>query len=241
MINKLTKKINKKNLKIIIPTIILITLSIILIIYFKEYTYNRYRDKVDNQFYQYFSQNKLEYEATVSFNKEKVIKEFNPKNLTINYATIPIYYTNSTKVIFPSPMMIIYPIKKNTQYKLLEFSYIEKTNNLYYLTMDNCNKNIDHFIIYDGTDLYFFSDTVQFTINNQLITLSPMSYIIAKDNEINCYDYETDTYTTYTPTNNLIISNEYYQADLINDSIKYYDTELLLASNLDYLDILPNE
>lgn len=245
MINKLTKKIDKKNLKIIIPIIFIIVISIILIIYFKEYSYSRYRDKVNSKFYQYFSENKLEYEATVSFNKEKVIKEFKPKNLTINYETVPIYYSEETKVIFPSPMMIIFPIKKNTQYKILEFSYLEKSNNLYYLTMDKCHKNIDHFIIYDGEDQYFFSDSVEFTVNGQSITLSPMSYITAKEKEINYYDYETDTYNTYSFQNNIqndiIISNEYYKVNLTNDSVEYYDTNLLLASNLDFLEVLPNE
>ena len=67
MKNKLSKKINNKNIKIFIPIIMLIVLLIIVFIYLKEYQYNRYRNQKDEKFYQYFAGQKIEYDATVSY------------------------------------------------------------------------------------------------------------------------------------------------------------------------------
>ena len=77
-------------------------------------------------------------------------------------------------------MNAIFPMKNQYQAKTKEFSYIEKNNNINYLVFEDYNKNSDHFILFDGNNLYFFSDSTSFTVNNKTITLSPMSYIIVK-------------------------------------------------------------
>lgn len=239
--NKINKILNNKNTKILIPIIVLIVIVIVLIIYFKEYKYNNYRNKVEEEFYQYLSGQKMEYTSSVAFNKNNEIKEFNPKNLNINYGSIPIYYKNYKKVIFPNEMSIIFPIKSKSQFKLEEFSYIEKVNNIYYLTNSYYHKNIDHFIIYDGDGLYLFSDEVSFNILGNTINLSPMSYVISRKNSFSYYDYEKDIYNSYETDNSIVLSNDYYKVNVSEDFIEYQDDKMLLTNDLDFLTLLKEE
>lgn len=238
--NNLKELFNKKNLKITIPVIVLLVLLIVVFIYLREYKYNNYRNKQTYDFYQYFAGEKFEYEATVSYNKKEVIKAFVPKEYTINYESIPIYYVDEkiNKVIFPSIVSIILPIKNQRQYKIPEFSYIEKNNNIHNLTFEDYDTNIDHYVIFDGEELYFFADTVSFTINDEEITLSPLSYIIARANELKYYDYETDTFTTIQINEPVIVHSEYYEINVSYDSINYNNNKLLLTSDFNRLGLL---
>lgn len=235
------KKIfSNKNMKIIIPAIVLIVLLIVVFIYLREYQFNNYRNKKEYEFYQYYGEEKIEYEATVSFNKKEVIKAFVPKEYKINYDSRPIYYLDEeiNNVIFPSNMIIILPLKREFQYKIPEFSYIEKVGSLQYITFEEYHKNIDHYVLYDGEDLYFFSDGVTFTLNGEEITLSPLSYVVDKLNEFSYYDYESDTFKTYETREEVIVSNEYYTVNVSNDNVEYLGEKLLLTSNFDFLNNL---
>ena len=63
--NNIKKIFDKKNMKIIIPAIVLLALLIVLFIYLREYKLNNYRDKQDKELYQYVTNNKIEYTATI--------------------------------------------------------------------------------------------------------------------------------------------------------------------------------
>ena len=233
--NILNKIFNKKNNKYIIPLIVLIVIIIILLIYLKEYHYNHYRNKDDYEVYEYFSSDKLEYTATISYDKNNVIKDFISNNYNVNYESVPIYFKEEKKVIFPNEMSLIFPLKSRTQYKVNEFSYIEKINNLYYLTFDNYHSNIDHYIMYDGNNLYFFSDEVNMNINGNNIVLSAMSYIEVNNNEIRYYNYEEDIYEIQDITNSVIVYNDYYRINVSEDYIEYPDSNLLLTTDFSFL------
>lgn len=240
-IKEIMKKIfTKRNTKIVIPAIVLLALFIIIFIFIKEYQYNNYRDKQDIKLYQYISEEKFEYEATISFNKDKVIKGFVPKEYKINYNAIPIYYADekTDKVIFPNNMIVILPIKNESQYKIPEFTYVEKINNIQYLRFEDYHKNIDHYILFDGADIYFFSDSVTFTIGDEEITLSPLSYVDASSDEFKYYDYETDTYKVYNPTEDIIVSNDYYEINVTRNSLIFLGESGIIANNFDFLNTL---
>ena len=241
MNNKMNTLFTNKYIKIIIPAIVLIVLLIIIVIYTSEYRYNRYRNKQNHNFYQYFAGLKIEYEATVSLNKKDVIKGFSPIDKKINFESIPIYYKEEKKVIFPNQMSIIFPLKKATQFKIPEFSYIEKIKDITYLTYDNFYDNLDHYIIYDNKNLYLFSDSITFTINNEEITLTPLSYVIAKYDSFSYYDYETDTYKSYDISENITVSNEFYEFNVTEGYIKYLNNKGLLIKDFDYLNLLEME
>lgn len=236
--DNIKKIFNKKNMKIIIPAIVLLVLLIVLFIYLREYKLNNYRDKQDKELYQYVTNNKIEYTATISYNKKNVIKGFVPKEYSINYDSTPIYFKEESKVILPKDMAIILPLKRLNQYKTTEFTYIEKINNIYKLVNDNYNKNIDHFIMYDGNYLYLFSDEVTFKINNETITLSPLSYIIAKPDSISYYNYKDDTYNIINKTENLTVYSDYYSINVNYGKLEISNDFMLFTNNLDYLMLL---
>lgn len=229
------KLFSKDNLKIIIPIIILLVLLIILFIYLGVYKANNYRDKVEEYFYQYIEDEKYEYMATVYYDKDKVIKSFVSNEYNINFDSTPVYYKDKSMVVLPSNMSIVFPLKKMLQYRVNEFSYIEKINNIFYFNTVNFSSNVDHFIMFDGDGLYLFSDSVNFSINGEQITLSPLSYIKAINNEITYYDYFHDTINIVTVDSPLIVTNEYYSVNVSYDNILYYGSKMLLTSNLDYL------
>ena len=229
--------INKKNLKVVIPIIVLIVLLIVIFIYLRVYKINNYRDKSENTFYQYFDSEKLEYTAKISLNKNKVIKSFVPDDYNINYDSTPIYFSNEKKVIFPSDMNLILPLKRKNQYRITEFTYIEKINNIFKLISDDYNKNLDHFVLYDGKDLYLFSDSVTFILNGDNITLSPLSYIIAYPDRLVYYDYENDLYNDFYNSDEIVVYNDYYSLSVSYDYLEYSNNKTILTGNLDYLTI----
>ena len=246
--NNLKKILDNKNIKLIIPLIVLFALLIISFIYLREYKYNNYRNKKDIMFYQYFGEAKIEYEATVSYNKKDVIKSFAPKQYKINYDSYPIYRVKDEEekeeknkkstIILPSEMNIIFPLKNLTQNKIPEFSYIETTNTIHYLTFEDYHKNIDHYVLYDGNNLYFFSDSVTFKIKDEEITLSPLSFIEHSKERFSYYDYETDTYKEYNHSEQVIVSNEFYEINTKNDNIEYFNKKILLVNDFSYLETL---
>lgn len=238
---KLKKVFNKNNIKVIIPIIVLLVLLIVVFIYFGVYKYNNYRNKLVDNFYQYTEKDKLEYEASVSLDRHKVIKSFVPNGYNISFDSTPIYYKDKSSVILPSNMSIIFPLKKMMQYRVNELSYIEKVNNIYYFNTIDFSKNVDHFIMFDGGDLYLFSDSVSFKINGEDITLSPLSYVKATNGEITYYDYESDTINIVNINDSLVVSNEYYSVNVSYDNIEFYGSKLLLTGNLDYLGYLKDE
>ena len=240
MKNKIKEIFNQKNMKIIIPVIVLLVLLIIVFVYLRIYQYNNYRNKQDHTFYQYIGDKKFEFDATISFNKKGVIKAFELKDYKLNYDSTPIYYLDKEikKAILPSNMIIVLPLKKEFQYKIPEFTYVEKVGNIQYMNFEDYHKNIDHYVLYDGADLYFFSDSVTFTINDEEVTLSPLSYVKDALNEFSYYDYEKDKYVTLETTEEVIASNEYYTVNLSNDYINYFGERILLTSNYDFLNTL---
>jgi len=240
MKKKMKELFKDKNLRIIIPIIVLLVLMIILFIYFKVYQYNNYRNKNDYTFYQYIEDTKFEFDAIVSLNKKGVIKGFEPTEYKINYDSTPIYYLDKDidKVIIPSNMIIVLPLKREFQYKIPEFSYIEKVGSIQYITFEDYHKNMDHYVLYDGEDLYFFSDSVSFTLNGEEITLSPLSYIKDTISEFSYYDYETDTFVKIETDEEIVVSNEHYIVNVSNDYVNYLGERLLLTSNFDFLNTL---
>lgn len=232
------KLLNNKTIKILIPIIVLLVLLIIAFIYLKEYQSNNYRDQQDKEFYQYYAGQKVEYEATISYNKKEEIKSFVPKVVKIDFNSRPVYYKNEKKVIFLTEMNVIFPMKNQFQAKSKEFSYIEKNNNINYLVFEDYKKNLDQFILFDGDNLYFFSDSTSFTINNETIKLSPMSYIVVKQNEIYYYDYENDYFGIIETSEPITITNNYYDLNVTYDYLDVQNSKILLVNDVNSLKVL---
>lgn len=233
--DNIKKIFNDKNIKIIIPVIVLVVLMIVIFVYLGINKYNNYRDKQEYNIYQYFAGKRFDYESVVSFDRNKVIKDFEIKKYNVIYDSVPFYVNekDTDMVIFSDRMSIIFPLKTQRQYKIPEFSYIKKINDIHYLTFEKYNKNLDHYVLYDGGNLYFFSDSINFKVNGKEVTLSPFSYLVSSQSELKYYNYEKDEFTTIEISEPLIVSSEYYTINVTNDTLDYKDNKLLLTNDFD--------
>lgn len=241
-INKIDnlKKIIKENYKLIIPIALMIVIFIAFLIYYKVSISNNITKEETISVYQYFYNEKYEYDLKITKNRKEVITDIKPQKLNINLDSKPIYYQKEEIVIFPKDMSVVMPTLSCAEYLSKSYSYILHEKNIYTLITDKYNKKLNHYFLYDGEDLYFFIEEVTLTVNEEKINLSPLSYVIAKYGKyIAYYDKKTDTYKTIETTNNdSTIENEYYSLNISEDSINYQGTTPLLTSGIENLNTI---
>lgn len=230
-------KIIKENYKLIIPISLILVVFIAFLIYYKVSLDSNYRKETTDNFYQYFYDKKYEYQGVVGQNKKDVIVDFTPKDIKINLDSTPIYYQKQKKVIFPKDMSVVMPTLNCAEYLSKGFSYITYKDGIYNLITTKYNNKLNHYFLYDGSDLYFFIEPVTLTINKEEIKLSSFSYVIAKyNNSISYYDKESDTAKTINTTDNESkIENEYYKVYISKDIIDYQGTNVILTSEISNL------
>lgn len=234
--NKLNNYI-KENYKLMIPIALMIVVFIAAIVYYKVTIYDNYTQDNEDKFYQWFYEKKYEYTGMVSTNRKNEIVEFKSKELDINFDSTPIYYQNTEKVIFPTNMSVVMPTLNCAEYFAKKYSYITNKKGTKTLITEKYNNRLGHYFLYDGYDLYFFLDEVTITIDNQKVTLSPLSYIIAKSGKsLSYYDKKTDVFKTIkTDKTNIIAENTYYKLNVNTDSLDYYGTDVILTGKVDEL------
>lgn len=168
----------KKRYKILIPIMVLFVLLITVFYLYKEYKYDNYRNKEEVSVYQYFGGIRNDYTAIITYNLKKLIVDIEAKDKKIQYDSTPIYYTNLDKVIFPKEMSIIFPLKDGSQYRLYKYASYGIDNDVYKITNGNESMSFNHFFLFDGKGLYFFSDEVVLMIDDkEYVKLSPNSYV----------------------------------------------------------------
>ena len=213
------KQFIKEKYNILIPVFLGVVILIALFLYGREYRNNRYAYEKEQDVYQYFSKNKIEYKATISRNRKDVVLDIKSKDFNVSLDSTPIYIKDSDKVIFPKE--------------------IYKKNDLYYLNQKGINKSFDYMFLYDGKDLYFFIDTVTLKVGDKEITLSPMSYIDCSYlNLLSYYDKESDTYEIIELNNtnsSVLVETKYMTIDVSSDEIIYKDDFTMLINNFSSL------
>lgn len=231
------KKIIKENYKLIIPIALMLVLFAAFLIYYKVMVSNNYTKDETIKVYQYFYEKKYEYDLTISKNRKDVIVDILPQNIEVNYDSTPIYYQDKDIIILPKDMSVVMPTLNCAEYLSKGYSYITYENKLYNLTTDKYSNKLNHYFLYDGSDLYFFIEPVTLTIDDQKIELSPLSYVIAKYNKsISYYDKKTDTFKTIeTTSDTTLIENNYYSINISKDIINYQGTNIILTSNIENL------
>ncbi len=227
----------KKRYNILIPVFLLIVILIAVILYAKEYRDNRYAEEKDVNVYQYFGGNKMEYTAVIGRNKSNVILSYKNKNFDVNLDSTPIYLSDSPSVIFPKEMNMVFPLD-DKQYRVNVLSEIYLKNDLYYLNIRNFDKTCDHAFLYDGKNTYFFIDEVDIVLPDNIIHLSPMSYVNCSYlNFLEYYDKESDTYNQIdiTSIDSVIIQNDYMKVDVTTDKVIYEKDFTLLTTDFSVL------
>ena len=231
------KQIIKENYKLIIPITLLLVLFIAFLIYYKVMVSNNYTKDETIKVFQYFYEEKYDYNLRISKNRKDVVVSIKPQDIKINYDSTPIYYQNKDIVILPKDMSVIMPTLSCAEYLSKGYSYITYENGIYNLTKDKYNKKLNHYFFYDGKDLYFFIEPVTLTVNNEKIELSPFSYVIAKYNKsITYYDKKTDTFKTLEVIDDKsLVENEYYSINISKDNLNYQGTNIILTSAIENL------
>lgn len=234
------KKIIKENYKIIIPITLIIVIFIAFFVYYQISINSDYRVDKEEKVYQYFNDEKYEYTSTISKNRKEVIVDYQPKDININLDSTPIYYQNGNITILAKDMSVVMPTLNCSEYLSKGYSYITYANGIYTLTTENYNKKLNHYFLYDGTDLYFFIEPVTLTVGQVKVELSPLSYVIARYGKyISYYDKKTDTAKTIETTDvNSLIKNEYYSIYITRDTIDYHGTNIILTSTISRLNTI---
>lgn len=194
----------------------------------------------DQSFYQYFYGEKLEYDGTLTLNKEDEIIEMSFKDVTVELDSTPIYYQKDDKVLFPKKMSVVFPKSNGLQYKVNNFTSIFIDGDDIYLKDTPINRSIQNCFLYDGRDLFFFIETTEVTIGNEKYVLSPLSYVILKYNqEIEIYQKDLDKYTILElDDKEILASANGYVINMSIDALKYGESSRLLVKRIDILNNL---
>lgn len=234
----------KQRYKMLIPVMVVFVLLITVYFLYREYKYDNYRNKKEEAVYQYFGGVKNEYTAIITYNLKNVIVDIKPKNKKIEYDATPIYYDDQNKILFPSEMNMVFPLKDGSQYKLYKYSIYEKIDNTDMITMNNKSDYYYHFFLFDGKGLYFFPEEVTLYINNkEYRKLSSMSYVsMVGGYTLTYYDKEKDTSEVLEVEGKKVLvssDNIHLNINLNERNFTVYDKQVLLFApyNLNALSI----
>lgn len=225
------------NYKIIVPAIIVFALVICLFVYLYHDKYERYRETEEVKAYNYVTESKNEFTLTTIYNRTKELLEINSKDEpNILSFSSPIYTEKS--IIFPKEMSLVYCHNNFYQYKITSNSYIDPSKST--IITKDYQDSIKYHFLYDGTNTYFFPDQTTLTIDDETITLSPYSFVIANPgNNINYYDKDSDTFVTkQTTTNQITVKNAYYEIKVMEDKVNYYNDPVLIISDFSKLTLI---
>ncbi len=219
--------------KIMLPIIFMLVIFISFITYYEISVHNNYTYDTKEDVYQYFYDQKYEYQLIVSKNKKDVIKKIEPSGIKIDMDSTPVYSIKEDRVILPSDMVVVMPTLSCAEYLAKGISYITFDKGVYTLVSDKYHNRLNHYFFYDGNDMYFFIESVTLHINNDTVKLSPYSYIVAHYNKsLSYYDKASDTYKTLEIGNhNIYIENDYYKVLVDRDIIDYQGTNVILSSD----------
>lgn len=168
----------RRQYKLLIPVMVGIVLLVTIFFLYREYKFDNMRNKVEVPVFQFFGTLKEKYTAIVTYNLKDSIVEITAKDKNIEYDSVPIYYEDKSKVIFPEEMNIAFPLRGGSQFKLYKYATFYKEDDVNFIKNNIDLGNYDFFFLYDGKDLFFFPDEVTLNINGvEYKNLGAMSYV----------------------------------------------------------------
>ena len=172
----------------------------------------------------------------MSITKKGEITELRTKEGAINLDSTPVYYKNSSKVLFPETMAKVEGSNNGKMTKIERFSTLEKEEESIYLVRKKERKLLENSFLWDGSDMYFFLGNATLSVNNETYELSPFSYIIASyKNGVEIYNYQKDEYKIIESKDSIYVTTDNYTIDTTTDVLKYGEKEQLLLKNIDKL------
>lgn len=157
----------KEKYKVLIPVMVAIVLLVTMFFLYREYKYDNTRNKKEINVFQYFGGMKTEYTAIVTYNLKNSIVDLKSKDKKIEYDSIPVYFNDEDKVIFPQEMTIVFPLRDGSQFKLYKYATYYKEDNLHYIKNNIDTGNYNYFFLYDGKDVFFFPEEVTLKIDGK--------------------------------------------------------------------------
>lgn len=168
----------RRQYKVLIPIMVGIVLFVTIFFLYREYQFDNMRNKVEISVFQYFGGLVEKYTAVVTYNLKDSIVDLDAKDRKIEYDSVPVYYEDEDKVIFPEEMNIVFPIRGGSQFKLYKYSTYYNEDGVHFIKNNIDLGNYDYFFLYDGSELFFFPDEVTLNIdNNEYKKLGAMSYV----------------------------------------------------------------
>lgn len=226
-ISKKIKSIMNTQPRLFVLLLIIILFIVIFILYRVADKYLNYEKQEQGTYYTYIGDSKVKFDGKISINRKGIISGFETdKDLDLsNYV---IYSKN--RIIFPTSMILI--TQENYElYNLIPYSYISKNN---IITKDS-NKNIEHYVIFDGKNKYFFVDGGELNVDGTIIKIKGNCEInVSKD--LNYYDYKSSKYEEIKEPKSVTYTNSYYKVNLVNDTIG--QDEIKLPNSTNYLPTL---
>lgn len=223
----------KKNLKWVILAILVIVLVII-------FSMRKKADQViieNHDLYQYTTGFRIDFKGKIKLDKDKNITTISFGDDIVNLNSIPLYYADDDKVLFPESMMIVKP-KEGKQFKINYYSTLYRDLDMYSIKDGKINKTLTNAIIYDANDLYFIIDDVHVKYGETDIELSAMSYIVVDtlNKTLEVYDKQNDTFNIYEEVSeDVIISNDDYSINASKDLMYYNGKSRLFLKKIDVL------
>jgi len=192
LIHKITNWIKANYISsMIVLAIVLVVIASIIIVGLIGPKKNKIVLNVDNSLmYQYFSTNKIEFEAKISEENKKIVNIDSDTHDI--YEVTPIYYKDEIGMIIPKNSAIVFYYRDNLIYQLPKYSKLTNVDDANIINSNSKTESASNFFIYDGEDLYIIPNDCTIKVNNQEITLSGYSYIIADINGVTYYNYELD-------------------------------------------------
>lgn len=222
----------KDKYKLLIPIMVVFVLGISLIFLYNEYRFDNYRNKKEIKVFQSFSSVKTDYTAIVTYNLRDAIVDIKPKDAKIEYDSTPIYYSEEDKVIFPSEMSIVFPLRDGGQFKLYKYSTYYMEDDLHYIKNNVDTGNYSVFFLYNGKNTFFFPYEVDLKVGNKVVEkLSKMSFVTISDSAITYYDYEDDKGKIIeTDNKEVTVTSENINVNLSGRFLTSFGRDVLLFS-----------
>lgn len=223
----------KEKYKILIPVMVAIVLFVTIFFLYREYKYDNTRNKKEVSVFQYFNGVRAGYTAIVTYNLRDSIVDLEAKNKKIEYDSIPVYYKDENKVIFPEEMNIVFPLKEGSQYKLYKYATYYEEDDIHYIKNNTDLGVYDIFFLYDGKDVFFFPDEVTLFINDKKhIDLGARSYVsVVGGFTLIYYDTATDTSEVIELDGDTVtVSSEYVNVNISRKTCLSFGKDVILMS-----------
>lgn len=232
MLNKI------KNVKLGAPAFAIIVLVLILVCSFVLFfEINDYRSikSEKHKFYYYFADTRVDFDANITLDINDTIMSLESNSMSID--STPIYFKDyNDKVILPENMEIVYPYKSVPMYKVGKFSKLYTKNNYMYINSEAGIGRLYDCFLYDGDNLYVFTENTTIILDDKRYELAPMSYAYVSSSSINIYNIKKDEYISIDSFEKAEAYTEEYVINLTDDSFTYNNRYYMLIKNVEKLD-----